>query len=67
MKCPYCGCKEFYFKDPDDEYEVYEFSYNKGDISFKDGIDKDDVPQINDSTETYCNKCAWHGKKESLR
>jgi len=46
---------------------VYEFSYNKGDISFKDDIDKDDVPQINDSTETYCNKCAWHGKKESLR
>ncbi len=67
MKCPYCGCKNFYVKNPDDEYDVYEFTCNGGDISFEADVDEDDVPQINDSTEAYCNKCAWHGKIETAK
>ena len=27
MKCPQCGCEKFYVKDPDDEYETYEFAW----------------------------------------
>ena len=67
MKCPACGCKNFYVKNPDDDYDVYEFTCNDGNISFEDNIDEDDVPQISDSTEAYCNKCAWHGKIEKSK
>ena len=67
MKCPACGCKNFYVKNPDDEYNVYEFTCNDGNISFEDDIGEDDVLQINDSTEAYCNKCAWHGKIEKSK
>ena len=67
MKCPYCGCKNFYVKSPDDEYGVYEFTCNDGDICFDADIDEGDVPKIDDSTEAYCNKCAWHGKIEASK
>ncbi len=67
MKCPYCGCVEFYVKNPDDEYDIYEFTCKDGDISFEVEVDENDVPPMNDSTETYCNKCAWHGKMEALK
>jgi hypothetical protein len=64
MKCPACGCEKFYVKNPDDHYDISEFTCNDGHISFEDDIDEDDAPQISDSTEAYCNKCAWHGKIE---
>jgi hypothetical protein len=66
MKCPLCGCERFYVKDPDDEYETYEFICQDGEVVFDDENDDNDVPSINDSTETYCDKCAWHGKFETL-
>ncbi len=56
-------CPECY----DEEYDVYTFTCNDGDISFEDDIDEDDVPQISDSTDAYCNKCAWHGKIEKSK
>jgi hypothetical protein len=67
MKCPICGCPEFYVKDPDDEYELYAFTCSGDDIVFDAPIDENGAPPINDSTETYCNKCAWHGKMETLK
>ena len=67
MKCPLCGCLEFYVKDPDDEYEIYEFTCKDDDIVFDADVDEDDVPSMSDSIETYCNKCAWHGKMEALK
>lgn len=66
MKCPLCGCTEFYVKDPDDEYDIYEFNCKDGDIVFDDAKGENDVPEISDATETYCDKCAWHGKMETL-
>ena len=50
MNCPYCGCENFYVKSPDDEYGVYEFTCNDGDICFDADIDEDDIPEIDDST-----------------
>ena len=67
MKCPVCGCLEFYVKDPDDEYEIYEFTCKDGDVVFDDDVDANDVPLMNASIETYCNKCAWHGEMETLK
>ncbi len=66
MKCPVCGCLEFYVKDPDDEYDIYEFTCEDGDIVFDAAVDEKDAPPVSESTETYCNKCAWHGKMETL-
>ena len=66
MKCPLCGCTEFYVKDPDDEYDIYEFTCKDGSVAFDAEVDVKDVPEISDATETYCDKCAWHGKMETL-
>ena len=45
MKCPLCGCKKFYLKDPDDEYETYGFDCESGEACFDPGIDDSDVPE----------------------
>ncbi len=66
MKCPTCGCENFYIKDTDDEYETYEFTAADGKIEFDATLDQQEVPQITKEIETYCNKCAWHGKFETL-
>ena len=37
MECPLCGCVGFYIKDPDDEYETYEFAWRDGNVEFRRG------------------------------
>ncbi len=66
-KCPICGCEEFYVKDPEDDYEIYEFRCEDGEICFDPEIDKEKIPDINDKTETHCNRCKWHDKMEKLK
>jgi hypothetical protein len=62
MKCPICGCENFYVKDDDDGYEIYEFSCSEETVKFDSSLEEKEIPQMTDDTETYCNKCAWHGK-----
>ena len=59
-QCPFCGCKTFYIKDPEDAFETYEFTSAEGRVSFCEPADK--YPSVLQDTETYCNQCAWHGK-----
>jgi hypothetical protein len=66
MKCPVCGCMKFYVKDPDDDYETYEFESRDGVICFDSDVNDSEVPKIEKETETYCNKCAWHDKFKKL-
>lgn len=66
MKCPTCGCENFFIKDKDDEYEIYEFSTTQGKIVFNDNVTQEEVPTLTDEMETYCDKCAWHGKLNTL-
>jgi hypothetical protein len=66
-KCPICGCEEFYVKNPEDDYETYEFRCENGEIHFGPDIDKEKVPDINDEIETHCNRCRWHDKLEKLK
>jgi len=66
MKCPTCGSEAFYVKDPDDAYDIYEFTCSGDDVAFSGDIDTGDIPEIENETETYCNKCAWHGKFGTL-
>ena len=67
MKCPVCGCLNFFVKDPEDEYETYEFELRDGNICYDSRDDDSDNPEIRDDTETFCNQCAWHGKLKELK
>ena len=67
MECPFCGCKNFYVKDPDDEYETYEFELKEDEAVFSAEVEASEAPDIVEVTETYCNKCAWHGKFKELK
>jgi len=66
LKCPLCGSHSFYTKDPTDPYEIYEFYLSEGKIVFSSEADESDLPEVDQETETYCNRCAWHDKLKAL-
>jgi hypothetical protein len=66
-KCPVCGCEQFYLKDPDDEFEVYEFECRDGEVCFAPGPGSAQCPEIDESTEIFCNACAWHDMLEKIK
>ncbi len=39
MKCPTCGSEEFYIKDEDDEYDIYEFTCSDREVVFSEEAD----------------------------
>jgi len=67
MKCPFCGCEDFFVKDPDDEYETYAFSVGSGEIVVSENTDASECPAIGDETHIYCDQCSWHGKFKELK
>jgi hypothetical protein len=67
MECPLCGCQDFFIKDPQDEFETYEFSVSGGELRFRADAEGAEVPEVRDATETYCNRCAWHGRYQELK
>ena len=66
MKCPMCGCQRFYLKDPDDAYEIYPFELKNDTVHFDPEVDKPDALTVNDETETFCERCAWHGPFQEM-
>ena len=57
-KCPVCGCKKFYVKNPDDEYDIYEFKCKEGEICFEEDLD----------VMTVCAPSASYGEtRKSMR
>jgi len=66
MKCPLCGCVDFYIKDPDDAYETYGFSWRDGNVEFASDVDSTSCPEVCDDTEIFCDKCSWHGRSKEL-
>jgi hypothetical protein len=64
--CPLCGSNEFYVKNPEDHYEIYEFQCRNGEILFDSDLDESEFPAIRRDTETYCNCCTWHDKFQEL-
>lgn len=66
-KCPACGCEKFYVKNPDDEYDIYEFECRDGEACFDEDPDGDECPEIDPGTETFCHACAWHDKFGKLK
>jgi hypothetical protein len=67
MKCPLCGCEEFFVRDPADEFETYEFSLAKDSVEFAAGTDAAGAPAVGEDTETFCNRCSWHGRLDELK
>ena len=65
-KCPLCSSNRFYVKDPEDAYEMYEFDLENGELVFPEEEDISEVPAIEENTETYCTRCSWHGKFNTL-
>ncbi|UCG12666.1 MAG: hypothetical protein JSU72_19675 [Deltaproteobacteria bacterium] len=65
--CPLCGSQSFYVKDAEDEYEIYEFDLKGGEIVFTPEAGTSELPEVGGDTETFCNRCAWHGNLKSLR
>jgi hypothetical protein len=66
MPCPVCGCTEFYLKDPEDEFETYEFELEGAGPAFRSPPESDAALELADDTETFCNRCSWHGKFKEL-
>ena len=67
IKCPTCGSRKFFVKDPDDEYETYEFECRGDRIHPDAAADGEDPPAIDADTETFCDTCAWHGAFGTLK
>ena len=60
IQCPLCGCRRFYVKDTEDEFEIYEFTCENGQIVF-DETNEEPPPDVTDDTHIFCDKCAWNG------
>jgi hypothetical protein len=67
MKCPICGSLNFFVKDPDDEYETFEFKLKDATIVYNSEADESDSPEVKSDTEIFCEKCSWHDKFQELK
>jgi hypothetical protein len=43
MKCPVCGSLNFFVKDPDDEYETFEFELKDATIVYNSEADESET------------------------
>ncbi|HSW39629.1 MAG TPA: hypothetical protein VLL97_09085 [Acidobacteriota bacterium] len=66
-QCPKCRCEEFYFKNPEDNFEVFAFTLEDGTIRYDAAVDNAGMPEIEDRCEVYCNRCSWHDTLEVLK
>jgi len=67
MKCPDCGSQDFYVKDPEDQYNICDFSMKDGGMVFTNMEPESESLEVNDDTETFCSRCAWHDKLKTLK
>ena len=67
MRCPICGQNDFYIKNPEDDYECYDFSLQSGEVCFDEAVATEDLPEITEGTEAFCNRCSWHDKIKTIQ
>lgn len=67
MKCPDCGSQRFYVKDPEDQYNIFEFDLKDGEIVSSDKETECEPLEVVEETETFCDRCAWHDKFKTLK
>ena len=66
-ECPVCGCRNFYVKNPEDEYDISSFQCRDGEVVPSEDDEDSGAPEISEATETFCDKCSWHGAFSTLR
>jgi len=54
MKCPACGSQSFYTKDPEDQYNIFEFDLKEGKVVFNPEVIESDPPEMVEEMETFC-------------
>ncbi len=59
-QCPVCGCKSFYCKNPEDEYDTVAFNIVAGRAVARDPEDGGGSQEMTPETETFCDRCSWH-------
>jgi hypothetical protein len=67
MKCPVCGSLNFFVKDPDDEYETFEFELKDDSVVFNENAAESESPEVKSETEVFCEKCSLHDKFQELK
>lgn len=67
MQCPDCGSQRFYVKDPEDQYNIFEFEMKEGKIVSSDNPTASIPLEVTEETETFCDRCAWHDKFKILK
>jgi hypothetical protein len=67
LACPICKSNDFYSKNPDDDYDMFEFTFENGRIQYEDGRAESNAPRMSEDPEIYCQRCAWHGKITSVQ
>lgn len=61
-RCPVCGARQFYIKDPDDQYNIAMFRLDSGEVIYENEEPDSDQIAIDGDSEVFCEKCAWHDK-----
>jgi hypothetical protein len=54
-------------KDPDDDFETYGFTCEDDEVCFDPGINEEDIPELDDDCQIYCEKCTWKGKYNEIK
>lgn len=67
MRGPACGSQSFYTKDPEDQYNIFEFDLKDGEIISVTEEAESNQFDIGEETETFCKRCAWHDKFKTLK
>ena len=67
VKCPVCGSLNFFVKDPDDEYETYDFELKGEEVVYHSEAEASGSPDVKVDTEVFCEKCSWHDKFQELK
>ena len=66
VKCPVCGSLDFFVKDPDDQYETFDFELKGESVVFKPEAAESN-PEVKPDTEVFCERCSWHDKFQQLK
>jgi len=67
MKCPDCGAQDFYAKDPEDQFNISEFTVQTGKIEYRGELEESELVEVVEETEIFCDRCAWHDTFKTLK
>jgi len=67
MACPICKSEMFFVKDPEDEFELYEFEAQNGKVAFDDPEAALKAPPVTGTREVFCRRCSWHGPFDGIK